>query len=139
MAAERETADRLIAHFLAEKVGAIFDGHIGGVTRAGLFVKLDDTGADGFIPARTLGNDYFRYSEAAHALVGEATGETHRLGDPVKVRLVEAVPIAGALRFELLSEGRFEPRARKRYPGARHPTGRARTHVGQRQPRRRFR
>jgi ribonuclease R len=139
MAAERETADRLIAHFLAEKVGATFDGHIGGVTRAGLFVKLDDTGADGFIPARTLGNDYFRYSEATHALVGEATGETHRLGDPVKVRLVEAVPIAGALRFELLSEGRFEPRARKRYPGARHPTGRARTHVGQRQPKRRFR
>jgi ribonuclease R len=106
MVAERETVDRLIAHFLSEQVGATFDGHIAGVTRAGLFVKLDDTGADGFIPARTLGSDYFRYREAEHALVGDATGEMHRLGDPVKVRLVEAVPVAGALRFELLSEGR---------------------------------
>ena len=110
MVAERETVDRLIAHFLAEKIGAMFDGHVSGVTRAGLFVKLDDTGADGFIPARTLGSDYFRYREAEHALVGETTGETHRLGDRVKVRLVEAIPVAGALRFELLSEGRSSPR-----------------------------
>ncbi len=106
MVAERETVDRLIAHFLAERIGAMFDGHVSGVTRAGLFVKLDDTGADGFIPARTLGSDYFRYREAEHALVGDASGETHRLGDRVKVRLVEAIPVAGALRFELLSEGR---------------------------------
>ncbi len=45
MKAERETTDRLIAHFLADKVGASFQGRISGVTRAGLFVKLDDTGA----------------------------------------------------------------------------------------------
>src|SRR5207248_5067571 len=106
MVAERETVDRLIAHFLSEQVGATFDGHISGVTRAGVFIKLDDTGADGFVPARTLGSDYFRYREAEHALVGDASGEMHRLGDRVKVRLVEAVPVAGALRFELLSEGR---------------------------------
>ena len=61
MKAERETSDRLIAHFLADRVGATFDGRISGVTRAGLFVKLDDTGADGFIPARTIGDEYFRY------------------------------------------------------------------------------
>jgi len=108
MAAERETVDRLIAHFLADRVGATFRGRISGVTRAGLFVKLDDTGADGFIPARTLGGDYFRYEEAHHAMVGERTGETHRLGDPVEVKLVEAIPAAGALRFELLSEGRYD-------------------------------
>ena len=106
MVAERETVDRLIAHFLSEQIGATFDGRISGVTRAGLFVKLEGTGADGFVPARSLGSDYFRYREAEHALVGDASGETHRLGDPVKVKLVEAVPVAGALRFELLSEGR---------------------------------
>ena len=61
MKAERETFDRLIAHFLADRIGATFEGRISGVTRAGLFVKLDDTGADGFIPARTIGNEYFRY------------------------------------------------------------------------------
>lgn len=107
MAAERETTDRLIALYLADQVGASFRGRIAGVTRAGLFVKLDTTGADGFIPASTLGNDFFRHDEAAHALTGSRTGESYRLGDGVNVRLVEAQPMAGALRFEMLSEGRY--------------------------------
>jgi ribonuclease R len=119
MAAERETADRLIAHFLADRIGATFAGRIGGVVRAGLFVKLDDTGADGFIPAATLGNEYFRYHESAHALMGEDSGETYRLGDPVTVRLVEAVPVAGALRFEMLSQGRTGAVARAESRGRR--------------------
>ena len=93
---------------LPTAIGATFDGHISGVTRAGLFVKLDDTGADGFVPARTIGADeYFRYEEDRHALIGNRTGETYRLGDRVTVKLVEAAPVAGALRFELLSEGRY--------------------------------
>lgn len=112
MAAERETVDRLIAHFLADRIGAVFKGHISGVTRSGLFVKLDDTGADGFVPAATLGDDYFRYHQHGHALVGDAGGETYRLGDAVTVRLAEAAPVAGALRFEMLSEGRRDARAR---------------------------
>jgi ribonuclease R len=104
MKAERETSDRLIAHFLADRVGAVFDGHISGVTRAGLFVELDETGADGFIPARNIGDAYFRYQEASHAFVGGS--ETHRLGDPVTVELVEAAPVAGALRFKLVRHAR---------------------------------
>ncbi len=114
MKAERETADRLIAHHLVDRIGASFQGRISGVTRAGLFVKLDDTGADGLIPIRTLGTEYFNYDEARHALVGSRSGAMHRLGDVVDVRLVEAQPIAGALRFELLSEGQVLPRGRKR-------------------------
>ena len=106
MAAERDTVDRLIAHFLADRIGATFPGRVTGVTRAGLFVRLADTGADGFVPAATLGEDYFRYDEAHHALIGDRTGEGWRLGDTVEVRLVEAAPIAGALRFEMLSEPR---------------------------------
>ncbi|QZN99949.1 ribonuclease R [Chenggangzhangella methanolivorans] len=106
MAAERETIDRLIAHFLFDRVGATFTGRIAGVTRSGLFVKLDETGADGFVPVGTLGLDYFVHDEAARALVGSATGESYRLGDHVEVKLVEAAPVAGALRFEMLSEGR---------------------------------
>ncbi|CAN7575215.1 ribonuclease R [Bradyrhizobium sp. LjRoot220] len=113
MKAERETADRLIAHFLADRIGATFQGRISGVTRAGLFVKLSDTGADGLIPIRTLGTEYFNYDEARHALVGSRSGAMHRLGDVVDVRLVEAAPVAGALRFELLSEGKVIPRGRK--------------------------
>ncbi|MGC1694949.1 MAG: ribonuclease R [Pseudolabrys sp.] len=106
MLAERETNDRLIAHFLADRVGATFEGRVSGVHRAGLFVKLNYTGADGFIPARTIGDEYFRHDEAGHAMVGSRSGETYRLGDRVTVKLVEAAPVAGALRFELLSEGR---------------------------------
>jgi len=105
MAAERETSDRLIAAHLASHVGASFKARIAGVTKSGLFVKLADTGADGFIPAATLGTDYFRFEEAHRSLVGTRTGETFRLGDPVEVKLVEAAPFAGALRFEMLSHG----------------------------------
>jgi ribonuclease R len=117
MKAERETADRLIAHFLADRIGATFQGRISGVTRSGLFVKLSDTGADGLIPIRTLGTEYFNYDETRHALVGSRSGAMHRLGDVVDVRLVEAAPVAGALRFELLSEGNLVPRGRRREQG----------------------
>ncbi|WP_428982423.1 ribonuclease R [Pseudochelatococcus contaminans] len=105
MAAERETTDRLIAHYMADQIGASFTGRIAGVTRAGLFVRLADTGADGFIPASTLGTDFFRYDESQHALVGSRSRKMYRLGDSVEVRLMEAAPVAGALRFELLSSG----------------------------------
>jgi len=105
MAAERETADRLIAMHLADRVGAKFIGRIAGVTRSGLFVRLKDTGADGFVPVSSLSNDFYNHVEAEHALVGKRTGETFRLGDTVEVRLIEVVPSAGALRFEMLTEG----------------------------------
>jgi ribonuclease R len=121
MAAERETVDRLVAHHLADRVGATFHGRISGATRAGLFVKLDDTGADGFVPARTIGDDFFRYEEKHHALIGERTGESYRLGDKVEVKLVEAIPVAGALRFEILSKGRHDlRRGRTQHPRPPH-------------------
>ncbi len=135
MKAERETADRLIAHFLADRIGATFQGRVSGVTRAGLFVKLTDTGADGLIPIRTLGTEYFNYDETRHALVGSRSGAMHRLGDVVDVRLVEAAPVAGALRFELLSDGSPAPRGPKR-PDDSGP--RAKAHPG-RSPREKHR
>ena len=121
MLAERETNDRLIAHFLADRVGATFEGRVSGVHRAGLFVKLHDTGADGFVPARTIGDEYFRHDEAGHAMVGARSGTNYRLGDRVTVKLVEAAPVAGALRFELLSEGRpGKPSRRPRHEQRQH-------------------
>lgn len=104
MVAERETTDRLIAAHLADRVGATFPARVAGVTRSGLFVKLKDTGADGFIPISTLGDDYYHHLESAHALVGARSGAGYRLGDTVEVKLLEAVPSAGALRFEMLTE-----------------------------------
>ncbi|MDE3174826.1 MAG: ribonuclease R, partial [Pseudomonadota bacterium] len=116
MAAERETADRLVATYLSHHIGARFRARIAGVTKVGLFVKLADTGADGFIPAGSLGADYFRYDEASRALTGTRTGETFRLGDSVEVKLLEAAPFAGALRFEMLSRGERASRATKKKP-----------------------
>jgi len=75
------------------------------VVGAGLFVRLDETGADGFVPASTLPGR-FVHDEVRHALVGALSGETFQLGDRVEVRLVEVTPIAGGLRFEMVSEGR---------------------------------
>jgi ribonuclease R len=106
MAAERETADRLIAAYLADRIGAHFAARVSGVTRSGLFVRLAETGADGFVPASSIGTEYYFHDEVRQAMVGEDTGMAYQLGDPVEVRLVEAIPTAGALRFEMLSEGR---------------------------------
>ncbi len=128
MLAERETVDRLVATYLSDKVGAQFHGRLSGVVRAGLFVRLTDTGADGFIPAASLTQDYFVHDEKTHALVGRHTGETFRLGDPVEVRLLEVTPISGGLRFELLSDGR-----------AGKPVKTSRHHHGYRRPGRRGR
>ncbi len=134
MAAERDTVNRLIAHHLAGRIGEEFDGRISGVTKAGLFVALPQFGADGFVPVSTLGRDYYIYDEAHQALSGEKTGLGYRLGDAVLVKLVEAVPLAGALRFEMLSEGREMPtairsfhkttRRGKKLPGTRARRGR---------------
>ena len=106
MAAERETVDRLVAKFLADRTGADFTARISGLTRSGLFVRLSETGADGFIPASSLGDEYFHHVEEQHALVGERSNRAYRLGDAVEVRLLEVIPAAGALRFEMLSEPR---------------------------------
>jgi ribonuclease R len=108
MAAERETVDRLIAHHLISQIGAQFQARISGVTRAGLFVRLSDTGADGFVPAATLGREYYAYDERAHALSARS-GVSYRLADHIIVKLVEAAPIAGALRFEVVEGGVKRP------------------------------
>ncbi|MBD9506433.1 ribonuclease R [Ensifer sp. ENS10] len=136
MAAERDTVDRLIAHHLNGRVGEEFEGRVSGVTKAGLFVTLPAYGADGFVPISTLGRDYFIYDEAHQALSGEKTGLGYRLGDPVRVKLVEAVPLAGALRFEMQSEGRKMPTATRSFhkSGRRDRTG-ARKTPGTRPPR----
>ena len=115
MAAERDTVDRLIAGHLAEHLGDDFDARISGVTKAGLFVQLPQYGADGFVPVSSLGDDYYIFDEAARALVGERTGAGFRLADRVEVRLVEIAPLAGAMRFEMLSQPRPMPGATRSY------------------------
>jgi ribonuclease R len=113
VAAERQTVDRLIAGYLADRIGASFSARVSGVVRTGLFVRLAETGADGFVPASSIGGDYYRHDERRQALVGDRTGMAYKLGNVVEVRLIEAVPSAGALRFEMLSEGAYMASKRK--------------------------
>ena len=111
MAAERDSMDRYVAAFMEDRVGATFPARITGVTRFGLFVRLAETGAEGLVPARSLGFEYFRHDEKKHAMIGDRTGTTYRLGDRLTVRLLEAAPLTGGLRFEIV-----EQRRRRRKP-----------------------
>ncbi len=113
MAAERDSNDRYVAAFMQDRVGATFDGRITGVTRFGLFLRLADTGAEGLLPARSLGFEYFRHDEKRHAMIGDRTGTEYKLGDIVCVKLVEAAPLTGGLRFEL-AEAADAPQKRPR-------------------------
>jgi ribonuclease R len=100
-------------------------------------VKLPVYGADGFIPVSSLGNDYYIFDEAIHALTGERTGKGYQLADTVEVRLVEVAPLAGAMRFEMLSEAKPLPRARRSFHKAKTAKGRARASQPRRAPSRR--
>lgn len=125
MLAERDTVDRMIASYMADQVRSRFTGRIAGVTDAGLFIQLPDTGANGFVPASTIGEDYYLFDRDRHSLIGERSGETYRLGDTVQVRLLEVTPIAGGLRFELLSDGRKgKPPKRRPRQRSQHRRGR---------------
>lgn len=101
MEAERETVDRYVAAYLSQHVGEVMDAKITGVAAFGFFATVEGVGGDGLVPARDLGREYFRHDEASQRLVGEETGEYFALGQKLKLRLVEANPVSGALRFEL--------------------------------------
>ncbi|MFL6720272.1 MAG: ribonuclease R family protein [Sphingomonas sp.] len=101
MEAERDTVDRYVAAFLADQVGQLVQCRITGVQPFGFFATVEDLGGDGLVLARDLGREYFRYDEAARALVGDETGETYRVGQRLTLRLAEANPVSGSLRFEL--------------------------------------
>lgn len=103
MLAERDTNDRYLASYLSERVGNEFTGRISGIARFGVFVKLDETGADGLIPMRNLGREYFKYDHESETLRGSETGLTIGLGQRVTVRLTEAAPVTGGIALELLS------------------------------------
>jgi ribonuclease R len=135
MAAERDTADRLIAAYLAERVEETFDARISGVTKAGLFVQLPQYGADGFIPVSSLDGDYYIYDESARTLFGERTGKGYQLADRVEVRLIEVAPLVGAMRFEMLTDPRPLSGSKRSFHKAKGRSSRVRTS----QPRQRAR
>jgi ribonuclease R len=112
MEAERDTIDRYVAAWLSGRVGEVFDTRITGVQAFGFFATIVGLGGDGLVPISTLGGEYFRHDEAAQALVGSDSGTTYASGDRLKLRLAEANPLTGALKFVLpdADAGRIEPR-----------------------------
>jgi len=99
--AERASVDRFTAKWMSQRIGEAFSGRINGVTRFGLFVTLDENGADGLVPIRTLPSDYYIHDEQQHALIGQRSKRIYRLGANVRVRIVEADGFTGSSVFEL--------------------------------------
>lgn len=130
MAAERDANDRYIAKFLEGRVGAEFDARISGVTKFGLFITLDETGADGLITARDLGgeghSEYYVFEEKKRALTGVDSGNTYRFGRKVKVRLKECDPITGGMVFEMITKPEKGPKPKRNSGGFQSSAGRRR-------------
>ena len=128
MIAERDTTDRYLAAYLSERVGNECEGRISGIARFGVFVKLDDTGADGLVPVRSLGREYFHYDAKAGTLMGEDTGQIIAIGQRATVRIVEAAPVTGGLELELLAlDNTAMPRGRPS-PAGRSPRRKSKAH-----------
>ena len=118
MAAERDSTDRYVAAFMEDRIGQSFDARVTGVTRFGLFVRLADSGAEGLIPIRSLGADYFHHDEKRQALIGQRTHVSYGMGAALAVKLLEAAPLTGGLRFALADgSGDAPQRTGKPRPG----------------------
>ncbi|MDB2457816.1 ribonuclease R [Planktomarina temperata] len=116
MLAERDTTDRYLASFMSERVGNEFSGRISGVARFGIFVKLDETAADGLVPIRSLGREYFEHDADSQSLRGTDSGTVISLGQRVVVRLAETTPTTGGILLDLLEleDSKLQTRPRQR-------------------------
>jgi ribonuclease R len=105
MEAERETVDRYVAAYLADQIGQVVQCRITGVQPFGFFATVAEFGGDGIVPVSTIGREYYRYDEKSQQLVGEETGTTYRLGQKLRLKIVESNPVTGGLRFAVPDEG----------------------------------
>ncbi len=114
MEAERETVDRYVAAYLADQVGQVVLCRITGVQPFGFFATVAEFGGDGIVPVSTIGDEYFRYDEKTQQLIGEETGTSFRMGQKLKLRIVESNPVTGGLRFALPADGSGEAKQENR-------------------------
>lgn len=87
--AERDSVDLKKAEYMENKIGEVYDGIVSGVTNFGLFVELENT-VEGLIRFENLGNEYFNYDDMHKQLIGENTGIVYKIGDKVKIQVIEA-------------------------------------------------
>ena len=119
--AERDARTRYVAAYLSNRIGGRFPGRVSGVAKFGLFVALDNIGADGLVPVASLSDDFYRHDPDRHRLEGQRTGRAFTLGDRVDVRLAEANPVTGGLIFELLEGGTIDAQRDRRAPRRQGP------------------
>ncbi|HEY1720897.1 MAG TPA: ribonuclease R [Magnetospirillaceae bacterium] len=119
--AERDALDRFTVLYLADRVGATFEGTVSGVQRYGLFITLDETGADGLLPVSALPEDFYFHDEQRQTLTGRRSGQVYKLGDGVTVRLAEANTLTGSLSFQIGDGGPMPPRRGSFKPGSPRP------------------
>lgn len=99
--AERETNDLKKAEYMLDKIGEEYEGIIGSVTSFGMFVELENL-IEGLVHVSYLTDDYYRYNDKLHALVGERTAKVYRIGDSVNVRVVKVNTDDYTIDFELV-------------------------------------
>lgn len=107
--AERATVALKLVEYMAQFVGEEFDGVINGVTAFGIFVELEN-GIEGLARVSSMEDDYYIYVEEQYALIGERSRKTYRLGDPVRVKLVNVNVEQSNIDFVLADNGEWQPR-----------------------------
>jgi ribonuclease R len=102
--AERESLLWKKIVFMKDKLEREFDAYVTGVASFGLFVTLQEFFVEGLVPVSSLGNDFFVYEEKQHRLRGRSSGATFRLGDSIRVKLVEIDEVRRRLNFRLAGQ-----------------------------------
>ncbi len=102
--AERDMVSRFLSSYLEPSVGGDFDVKISGLTTAGIFVQIENLGAEGLIPMRSLPDDNYALEAGGCRLRGEINDRCFVFGEGVKARLLEASPITGGLIFKFVDE-----------------------------------
>ncbi|HEX2581447.1 MAG TPA: ribonuclease R [Dongiaceae bacterium] len=119
--AEREALDRFVCAFMAERIDQTFPARVSGVTPFGLFVALEENGADGLIPIASLTDDFYMLDRTGHILKGRRHGQEFRLGDKVTALLRAADPLTGQLNFQLVGKPVGKPPLSRGKPSRSRP------------------
>lgn len=104
VSAERDTVSRFLSAYLEPSIGSDFEVKITGLTTAGIFVCIENLGAEGLIPMRSLPDDNYELTESGSEMCGRLSKRSFTFGEQIKARLMEASPITGGLIFNFVDE-----------------------------------
>lgn len=105
--AEREAESIKKAEFMEDKIGEEYEAIVSSITSFGMFAELENT-VEGLIRFENMGEEYYIYDEERKQLIGEHTNRVFKIGDKVKIRVIEASKALRSIRFELVEEEQSE-------------------------------